>query len=252
MKIISWNINGIRAAYRNNFLTWFKRTKADIYCLQEIKAKEKDIPDKLKNITNYYTYFSFAKKKGYSGVAVFTKQKPISVKTNLGIKKFDQEGRFLQLNFLNFILINIYMPQGDRTKKNIPYKLNTYKKLITYLNKIKNKPVILIGDFNIAHTEIDLARPKDNKNNTMFTPTERQQIDKIINLGFIDSLRQFNKKGGNYTWWPYYYNARQRNLGWRIDYCFLTKKLKNKLKKAFILKNTKGSDHCPIGIELKK
>lgn len=251
MKIISWNINGIRAMYKRNFLGWLKKTQADIFCFQEIKAQEKDIPEKLNSI-NYHTYYSYAKKKGYSGVAVYSKEKPLSVKNKLGYAKFDNEGRFLLLDFKKFTLINLYLPQGDRTKKNIPYKLTAYKKLLALLKKIENKPVIVIGDFNIAHTELDLARPKDNQNNTMFTPQERKQIENIINLGYIDTFRHYNQKGENYTWWPYYRNSRQRNIGWRIDYCFTSKKLSKNLKNAFILKNVQGSDHCPIGIELKK
>jgi len=250
MKILSWNVNGIRSVYRKNFSSWLKKNQADFYCLQEIKAQKQDIPEELKKIKSYYTYFSFAQKKGYSGLAIITKHKPISVVDKLGYQKFDKEGRFLRLDFKKFTLINIYMPQGDRTQKNIPYKIQAYKKLFTYLKKIESKPIILVGDFNIAHTELDLARPKHNQKNTMFTPAERKQIDQLINLNFTDTFRYFNQEANNYTWWPYYYKARQRNLGWRIDYCFVNKKILTRLKNASILKNIKGSDHCPIGIEV--
>jgi exodeoxyribonuclease-3 len=251
MKIISWNVNGLRAVYKKNFLSWFKKTPADIYCLQEIKAQTKDIPQEFNNLAGYNSFYSFAHKKGYSGVAVYSKEKPLAVTNKIGFKKFEQEGRFLRLDFKKFILINIYLPQGDRTKKNIPYKLESYHRLLTYLQKIKSKPVVLIGDFNIAHTELDLARPQYNKKNTMFTPAERQMLDQIIKHGMIDTFRYFNKQNKNYTWWPYYYNARQRNIGWRLDYCFINKHLIKKLKQAYILKDVKGSDHCPIGIELQ-
>lgn len=250
MKIISWNVNGIRSVYNKGFLDWFKKEGADIVCLQEIKAQEGQIPQEILELKNYYSYFNYAQKKGYSGTAVFTNQKPLKIITKLGFKKFDDEGRLLRLDFKNFILINFYMPHGGRGKENLEYKLEVYKKLLQYLNKIKNQKVLIIGDFNIAHEEIDLANPKQNKNNIMFTPEERKQIDKIIKLGFADTFRKFNQKGGNYTWWPYFANARVRNLGWRIDYAFSSKTLTLKIKKAFILEKIKGSDHCPIGVEI--
>ena len=156
----------------------------------------------------------------------------------------------LKLKYPDFTLVNFYIPHGGRQKENLSYKLEVYELLLNFLSKIKNQNVIVIGDFNIAHQEIDLARPKDNQKNIMFTPEERRKLDEIIELGFIDSFRIFNKKGGNYTWWPYFVDARERNLGWRIDYIFVSKPLWNKLKGAFILKDVYGSDHCPVGIEL--
>lgn len=249
MKIISWNVNGLRAVYKRNFLDWLKNIDADIICLQEIKLQKNNLPDDLANIKNYNSYFNFAEKKGYSGVAVYSKQKSLKAEYKLGIKRFDNEGRMIKLEFPRFILINIYIPHGGRQKEKLDYKLDVYKYFLKYLKKIKNKKIILVGDFNIAHREIDLARPKQNQNNIMFTPEERKQIDKMIDFGFIDSFRKLNKEGGHYTWWPYFANARERNLGWRIDYAFVSKRLK--LKDAFILEKVKGSDHCPVGIELK-
>lgn len=249
MKIISWNVNGLRAVYKRNFLDWFKSVDADIVCLQEIKLQKDNLPIDLINPENYYSYFNFAEKKGYSGVAVYSKQKPLKEEYKLGIKRFDSEGRMIKLEFLRFILINIYIPHGGRQKEKLDYKLEVYKYFFNYLKKIKNKKIILVGDFNIAHREIDLARPKQNQNNIMFTLEERKQIDKMIDFGFIDSFRKFNKEGGYYTWWPYFANARERNLGWRIDYAFVSKRLKLKLEDAFILEKVKGSDHCPVGIE---
>ncbi len=273
MKIISWNVNGIRSVYNKGFLEWFNKTKADIVCLQEIKAQKEQIPAELFNLKNYHFYLNQASKKGYSGVAVFTKQKPIRVGYTLGLKRFDQEGRILKLKYPDFTLINVYLPHGGRGKENLDYKLECYAKLLDFLKKNKDENIILIGDFNIAHHEIDLARPKDNKNNIMFTSEERKQVDKIIELGFTDTFRKFNKKPGNYTWWPYFVNARQRNLGWRIDYAFVkavrgsTSGLRSdlesrdlgevplersdlKLKNASIFSKIPGSDHCPIGIKI--
>jgi len=264
MRIISWNVNGIRAAFKNlafgenldslgikkGFLKWLEESKADIVCIQETKACPEQLEPNLIRPNNYYSYFSSAFKKGYAGVAVYTKEKPIEVENKTGMKRFDGEGRVLKLQYPHFLLINLYLPQGGRKKENMGYKLEIYDFLLRYLKKIKNEKVILVGDFNVAHQEIDLARPKDNKNNTMFTLEERERIDKIIELGFVDSFREFYKEPGNYTWWPYYRNARQRNLGWRIDYIFVSKALVPKIKKAFILKDIKGSDHCPIGIEI--
>jgi len=248
MKILSWNINGIRAAERKNFLKWFKKVNADIVCLQEIKAQEEQIPKDLIKPKGYYSYFNFAEKKGYSGVAVYTKRKPFLVETNLGFKRFDKEGRILKLKYPYFTLINLYFPYGARDKKNLNYKLKAYNHLINYLKKTEDKNIILTGDFNIAHKEIDLARPRDNKNNIMFTPEERKQIDRIIDLGFTDTFRKFNKKPNNYSWWSYKFNARKRNLGWRLDYIFASKVIIPKLQDAFILSNVFGSDHCPVGV----
>ncbi|OGZ32256.1 MAG: exodeoxyribonuclease III [Candidatus Portnoybacteria bacterium RBG_13_40_8] len=250
MKIVSWNVNGIRAVYRKNFLGWLEKTNADIVCLQEVKIQTEQLPPDLANPKNYYSFFNFANKKGYSGVAVYVRKKPLSIENKLGVERFDTEGRILKLKFPKFLLINIYLPHGGRQKENLKYKLKAYQQLLNYLKKIRNKNIILIGDFNVAHQEIDLARPNSNKNNIMFTPKERKQIDKIIEFGFADSFRKFHKDNGHYTWWPYAFNARERNLGWRIDYAFISKSLAPKIKNAFILDKVPGSDHCPIGIEI--
>jgi len=251
MKIISWNVNGIRAVYRKNFFKWMRKTNPDILCLQEIKAQKEQIPEELVKPKGYYAYFNFAERKGYSGVAIYTRRKPLKIEYKLGLKRFDQEGRILKLKYPDFTLINVYLPHGGRQKENLGYKLEVYNYLFRYLKNVRSKNIILIGDFNIAHQDIDLARPRQNQNNIMFTPEERQQIDKIINLGFLDSFREFHKEGSHYTWWPYMAKARQRNLGWRIDYTFISKELTQKLKDAFILPEIMGSDHCPIGIEIK-
>jgi exodeoxyribonuclease-3 len=243
-------VNGLRSVYQKGFLGWFYSVQPEIICLQEIKIQKEQLPEEFNNLTGYYSFFNFALKKGYSGVAVFSRSKPLALTDKLGLERFDREGRFLRLNFPEFTLINIYLPHGSRQKENLPYKLEVYDHFLKYLGKLKNQKIILIGDFNIAHQEIDLARPKQNQKNIMFTPEERKQIDRIIDMGFLDAFRNFHQEGGHYTWWPYFANARARNLGWRIDYAFILGKLMPKLKNAFILPEVKGSDHCPIGVEV--
>jgi exodeoxyribonuclease-3 len=250
MKIISCNVNGVRSVCKKGFVDFIKKEKPDIFCLQEIKAKEEDFPAELLNINSYFPFFNSAEKRGYSGVAVFTKKKPLSVNKNIGMERFDKEGRMLELAYPGFKLLNFYFPHGGRLKENLVYKLDVYKKLLTRFKKFKNDKVILVGDFNIAHTEIDLARPNENKNNIMFTLEERKQIDSLVTLDFVDSYRRFNKKPGNYTWWPYAFSAKERNMGWRIDYFFVSKGLSKKIKGAYIYPNVSFSDHCPIGLEL--
>lgn len=263
MKIISWNVNGIRAVYRKGFLQWFKEVNADVVCLQEIKAETDKIPQDLVNLPGYFTYFNPAEKPGYAGVAVFCKEKPLQVEQGIGFKRFDKEGRALCLKFgttknsPGFTLFNFYIPFGGREKENLDYKLQVYNYLLncrglTSTKKVEVRPLLLVGDFNVAHKEIDLARPKENKDNIMFTKEEREQIDRLIEIGFIDTFRKFYpKKAGAYTWWTHFANARERNLGWRIDYCFASQALSGKLKDGFILHKVMGSDHCPVGVVLK-
>ena len=251
MKIISWNVNGLRSVYNKGFLNWFKKCKPDILCLQEIKAAGDKIPADLKKIKGYSCCFSHAKKPGYSGTAVFCRERPLNMRTKMGLEQFDSEGRFLRLDFKKFILINVYLPHGGRQKEKLDYKLSAYKELFVYLKKIKSKkPVILAGDFNIAHTESDLARPKQNRDNIMFTPEERKQIDILEQMKFKDSFRVFHNDVGHYSWWPYMASARARNLGWRIDYIFTSLGITKKLAAGFILPEVMGSDHCPVGIKI--
>lgn len=250
MKILSWNVNGLRSVYKKGFLGWLRDSQADIVCLQETKAQEEQLPFDLTKLTNYHAYFSSAARKGYSGVAVYSKEVPSQVVRLLGAPRFASEGRALLLEYPEFILLNLYMPHGGRQKENLGYKLAAYDFFLEYLDQLGGKGVILAGDFNIAHREIDLARPNENRDNTMFTPEERQRIDRLLETGFTDSFRKFNQGGGNYTWWPYYADARKRNLGWRIDYVLVSRELVPKLKDAFILRDVAGSDHCPVGIEI--
>jgi len=249
VQILSWNVNGLRSIYKKGFLNWFKKSNADIVCLQEVRAQKKQLPEELISIKGCFSYFNSAVKKGYSGTAVYTKEKPLKIEKEIGFERFDEEGRMIKLKYKDFTLINFYMPNGGRQKQDMDYKLEFYDYLFEYLKK-DNKKLILTGDFNIAHKEIDLARPKENKNNTGFTPEEREKIDRLINLGFIDSFRFFNKDKKAYTFWSNFAHARERDVGWRIDYFFISKDLFSQCKNPFILKDVMGSDHCPIGIEI--
>jgi len=249
MKIISWNVNGLRSVIRKGFLDWVKREDPDVLCLQEIKIQEREIPFDLRIFNNYNSVFNSSRKKGYAGVAVYAKDKPTLISKCLKLERFDDEGRFLQIKLPEFDLINVYLPHGGRDKHDLNYKLKVYQQFLKYLGQIKDAKIILTGDFNIAHEDIDLARPNENKENLMFTPAERLQIDNLINLGYIDTFRYFYQDGGNYSWWSYMRKSRERNLGWRIDYTFASSKLTPKLADAFILKDISlGSDHSPVGV----
>jgi exodeoxyribonuclease III len=252
VRIISWNVNGLRSVLRKGFLDWVKKESPDILCLQEIKIQESEIPFDLIYLDGYNACFNTSERKGYSGVVVYSKVKPSYMKKKLNLGEFDREGRLLEIKFPEFILMNIYIPHGARDKSKISYKMEVFRKLQEDLDRrmANGENIILAGDFNIAHEEIDLARPKGNINNTMFTFPERMQIERILKLGFVDSFREFHKEGENYSWWPYYQNARERNLGWRIDYIFISGSLKAKLMNSFILTDVNGSDHCPVGIDL--
>ncbi|MDR3049099.1 MAG: exodeoxyribonuclease III [Elusimicrobiota bacterium] len=255
MKIISWNVNGIRAIYKKEvasngaaFADWLKKS-ADIICVQETKAQEEQIPQELREIKGFNFYASSAQKKGYSGTAVWSKIKPLSVKKGIGQDIFDCEGRILKLEFKDFFLFNVYFPNGGASDERLKYKLDFYDYFISRISKIKNKSVVVCGDYNTAHNEIDLTHPKENEDNTGFMPIERKKLDALINAGFIDSFRHFNKGGGNYTWWDYKTAARERNVGWRLDYFFVSQTLLKKLKSAQIYNKIFGSDHCPVSIE---
>jgi len=253
MRLLCWNVNGIRAIEKKGFLDWLHQESPDILCVQETKSHPDQLSEKLLQPNGYTTHWSAAEKKGYSGVAVFSKKKPLSVKTGFGVKAFDSEGRILFLDFQDFLLYNIYYPNGSSGNKRVPFKMKFYEAFFKHVEKSrkKGKKIIICGDVNTAHTEIDLARPKENEKNTGFLPEEREWVDKFIKTGYIDTFRHFETGPGQYTWWDYKTRARERNIGWRIDYFFVTKNLLPCLKKAFILKDILGSDHCPIGIELR-
>ena len=253
VRILSWNVNGIRAAYKKGFIDWFTKEKPDILCVQETKAMKEQLADELINVDGYNSFFSSAEKKGYSGVASFSKAEPVKVSNGIGIKKFDSEGRFLVTEFDEFILFNIYFPNGKAKAERLQYKMDFYEAFLKHLKKLLklDKKIVICGDVNTAHKEIDLARPKANEKISGFLPEEREWIDKLLDAGFIDTLRVFNQKPEQYTWWDMMTRARDRNVGWRIDYFFISDNLKDNLKNAFILPDVMGSDHCPVGIELE-
>jgi exodeoxyribonuclease-3 len=253
VKILSWNVNGIRAAYKKGILNWFGKEQPDILCIQETKAMKEQLPDDLINVNGYNSFFSSAEKKGYSGTATYTKVNPVEVANGIGIKKFDSEGRFLVTEFEEFVLFNIYFPNGKARAERLQYKMDFYEAFLKHLKKLlkQGKKIVICGDVNTAHKEIDLARPKPNEKVSGFLPQEREWIDKLLDAGFIDTLRVYNQKPEQYTWWDMMTRARDRNVGWRIDYFFISDNLKDNLKNAFILAEVMGSDHCPVGIELK-
>jgi len=253
MKLLSWNVNGIRAADKKGLFNWFKKESPDILCLQEIKASPEQVPLHLRNTPGYHIFWNPAEHKGYSGVVTYTKTKPISVKTGFGIDKFDKEGRILITEYRLFTLFNIYFPNGKQGPERLDYKLKFYDTFLSYADnlKAKGKNIIVCGDFNTAHKEIDLARPKENEKISGFLPIERAWIDTFIDHGYVDTFRYFNKEPNQYTWWDMKTNARERNVGWRIDYFFVNKEFMPRVKKAFILQDVMGSDHCPVGIEIK-
>jgi len=253
MRLLSWNVNGIRAADKKGLYDWFKENQPDILCLQEIKAMKEQLPPHLKNTPDYNIFINSAERKGYSGVATYTKIKPINIKNGFGIKKFDSEGRILITEFQDFVLFNIYFPNGKKNQERLDYKLDFYDTFLAYADNLKaeGKNIVICGDFNTAHKEIDLARPKENEKRSGFLPVERAWIDTFIDHGYIDTFRHFNKKPDQYSWWDMKTRARERNVGWRIDYFFVNKEFISKLKKAFIMQDVLGSDHCPVGIEIE-
>ena len=249
MKLISWNVNGYRAILKKGFADFLKKEQPFILGIQEIKVQEDQLEEHQKERHGYQCACSPAERKGYSGVAVFFKEQPLNISKGMGIKKFDSEGRYICLEYKDFFFITAYFPNGGQGPERLQYKMDFYDAFLKHVEKLrKKKTVIFCGDVNTAHNEIDLARPKENEKNTGFLPMERAWLDKIIQKGWLDSFRMFNNEPDNYTWWDYKTRARERNVGWRLDYFFINSESKNKLKKAFILKETMGSDHCPIGI----
>lgn len=253
MNLYSWNVNGVRAVLKKGFLEWFKKTQADILCLQESKAQIEQLGFELTQIPDYEAYFASAKKAGYSGTITYSKIKPNSVQLGLNKEIFDQEGRVIITRYPQFILFNIYFPNGKASPERLQYKLDFYHFLLDYLKKLQKteKNIIICGDVNTAHQEIDLARPKANEKISGFLAEERAWIDELLANGFVDSYRYLHPEQKDaYTWWSLRSGARQRNVGWRIDYFFISDNLKKNLKKAEIHPEVLGSDHCPISIEL--
>lgn len=251
--LLSWNVNGIRAVLKKGFFQWLDKTQPDILCLQETKASPDQLVPEVLSHPPYFSYWHSAEaKKGYSGVATYTKEKPLKTETGFGIEKFDREGRMLMTEFEDFILFNVYFPNGKQNSDRLNFKLEFYDAFLRHIEGLKKrgKKIIFCGDINTAHREIDLARPKANEEISGFLPIERKWIDRVIEKGWLDSLREFHSEPALYTWWDMKSRSRERNVGWRIDYFFIQKELRKNLKKAFILPEVLGSDHCPTGIEL--
>jgi len=252
-KIISWNVNGIRAIYRKSKYDWFKEYNPDIICIQETKAQPDQLSHPQKNIEGYTSYFESAQRKGYSGVMVFTKEEPKEVIYGLGTETFDEEGRTLELVYNDFILFNIYFPNGKASKERLDFKMAFYDECLKKVKSLYDKGhhVIVCGDVNTAHKEIDLARPKENSDTSGFLPMEREWIDRFLDTGFKDSLRMFHEQPELYTWWDYKTRARERNVGWRIDYFFVSENMTDRVKGAAIHSQVMGSDHCPIELNIE-
>lgn len=252
IRILSWNVNGIRAVHKKGFREWFTNEKPDILCLQETKAVRKQFPPDIRRVEGYHTYFSEAERKGYSGVALYTKIKPDKVKNGFGIDKFDLEGRTLIADFGDFVLFNVYFPNGKMSPERLQYKMDFYDSFLKYADELKEegRNIMVCGDVNTAHKEIDLARPKQNEKISGFLPEERAWIDKFLSHGYVDTFREFNQKPDQYTWWSYRTKARERNVGWRLDYFFVNREFMDHVESSFILYDVMGSDHAPVGLDL--
>jgi exodeoxyribonuclease-3 len=281
IKLISWNVVSMRNMLDKAnlapvgqpplpFMEWLKQESPDIICFQETRLQQGQVPAALEAPQGYHTSWSFAEKKGYSGVATFSRMEPVSRSTGLGVARFDSEGRVLMTEYPGFKLFNVYFPKAysprevatarnegaanaDKMAERLPFKLSFYDALLEHVDSLasRGENIVICGDFNVAHREIDLARPRENRETSGFLPEERAWMDRLIDHGYIDAFRHLNKDAGHYTWWSYRFKARDRDIGWRLDYFFVSEKLAGSLTGAFILKNVMGSDHCPVGITLK-
>ena len=251
ISLYSWNVNGIRAAIRKDFVGWFTKTKPDVLCLQETKAQDDQIAAEIMEAEGYHVTHHAADKKGYSGVLTMSKEKPSKV-MDLGVDEFDCEGRTIVSKFKNYTLLNVYFPNGKKNKERLDYKMRFYEHFLEYILKLREngENVIFCGDVNTAHKEIDLTHPKPNSKYSGFLPIERQWMDKVAQNDFFDTFREFHKEPERYTWWSLRSGARARNVGWRIDYFFADENLKSNVVDADVLSGVLGSDHCPISLEL--
>jgi exodeoxyribonuclease III len=251
-RIISWNVNGLRAVWKKGFSEWLTKENPDVLCLQETKAQPEQLAEEIMKCNNYRSYFFSAEKKGYSGVAVYSREEPLSVKSGFNNPLYDIEGRVLEIEYPEFILYNVYFPNGGRGPERVKYKLDFYGHLFERAEALRGqkKNIIVCGDFNTAHKEIDLARPGPNSKVSGFLPEERAWIDKIIDMGYIDIFREYNKEPGQYTYWDVFTRARERNSGWRIDYFLISSEMQKMVTDAKIHAEVLGSDHCPISLEL--
>ena len=244
MKLVSWNVNGIRACLSKGFENFFESVDADIFCLQETKCQEGQVE---LNFDGYYSFWNSAEKKGYSGTAIFTKKKPLNVTYGIGIEEHDKEGRIITLEFENFYMVDIYTPNSKRELERLDYRQVWEDEIRKYLLKLnEKKPVIMCGDLNVAHEEIDLKNPKTNRHNAGFTDEERNKMTELLDAGFIDTFRYLYPEKQEYSWWSYMGHAREKNIGWRIDYFIVSKDIKDKIKDAKIHTEIMGSDHCPV------
>ena len=253
MKLISWNVNGLRAVINKGFKEFFKEIDADIFCIQETKMQEAQLDENILEIfEGYNAYWNSAEKKGYSGTAIFTKQKPLNVTYGIGKEEHDKEGRVITLEFEKFYMVNIYTPYSKRELERLDYRQLWEDEIRAYLLKLKeNKPVVMCGDLNVAHEEIDLKNPKTNRKNAGFTDEERAKMTELLNAGFVDTYRyKYPEVEGKYSWWSYMFHAREKNAGWRIDYFIVSENLKDKIEDAKILDDIYGSDHCPVELDL--
>lgn len=250
MKLISWNVNGIRACVQKGFMDFFNEADADIFCIQETKMQEGQLE---LETPEHFQYWNYAVKKGYSGTAVFTKKEPLSVAYGIGIEEHDQEGRVITLEFEDFYFVTVYTPNSQSELARLSYRMKWEEDFLAYLKKLEEKkPVIFSGDLNVAHTERDLKNPKTNRKNAGFTDEEREKFSNVLEHGFIDTFRYFYPDAeGIYSWWSYRFSARAKNAGWRIDYFCVSESLKGRLKDAKILTNVMGSDHCPVELDIE-
>src|ERR1051325_1457209 len=252
-KILSWNVNGLRAIMKKGFMEWFHSQQADIVCLQETKCQNDQIPEEIAKYEGYHAYYDCAQRKGYSGVALFSKTKPNVVTHSLENKTFDGEGRIVIAEYPEFLIYGIYFPNGQMSDERLQYKLSFYEEFLIHCEnqRQQGKKIIITGDINTAHKEIDLARPKANETNSGFLPIERAWLDKLVAHRYVDTFRMFTPGEGHYTYWDQRFGARERNVGWRIDYFFVSEDLKPNVKESFIQAQVPGSDHCPIGLTLE-
>lgn len=254
MKIISWNVNGIRACGKNGFLKWFEQEQADIICVQEIKARPEQLEQEFRNPFKYHSFWNPAEKPGYSGTAVFSKKEPLSVQMGLGGSEVDHEGRVMILKYPKFTLVNSYFPNSQRDHARLPVKLKFCQKFFQTIQSLRERGenVVMCADWNIAHREIDLKNPKSNQKNAGFLPEERAWMDKLLSSGYEDAFRRFQPAGGHYTWWSYRPGVREKNVGWRLDYFIVNEEFGDRLKISYHRPEILGSDHCPVAIEVKK
>lgn len=255
LTLYSWNINGLRAAATKGFMDWLQAAQPDILCLQETKCHPQQLEPSLREPAGYHTYWAFAEKKGYSGVALYTRQQPKSVQIGLGIPAYDREGRTIIAEYDDFVLIGAYFPNGSRDHSRVPFKMGYKADFLAYCQQLRaqGKSVIFCGDVNTAHQEIDLARPRQNQQTTGFLPEERAWIDEVVAAGYVDTFRHlYPTRAGAYSWWSYIGGARQRNVGWRLDYFFVSPDLQPGIQDAAIHADVNGSDHCPVSLTLSK